>query len=63
MTDLCARTYTLQASAGDFILGEVGRIDNTGQTVQVGVVSFVEKTGQKLQGFDAIFFDKYWSNF
>jgi len=28
------RTYTLQASAGDFILGEVGRIDNTGQTVQ-----------------------------
>ena len=59
MTDLCGRTYTLQASAGDFILGEVGRIDNTGQTVQVRVVSFVEKTGQKLQG-SVFTVDKYW---
>ena len=55
VTDICARTYTLQASAGDFILGEVGRIDNTGQTVQVGRVSPVQETGQTLQGFDAIF--------
>merc|ERR1711963_356192 len=28
------RIYNVQASAGDFILGEVGRIDNTGQTLQ-----------------------------
>merc|ERR1712080_440513 len=28
------RIYKVQASAGDFILGEVGRIDNTGQTLQ-----------------------------
>merc|ERR1712032_1104510 len=28
------RIYNVQASAGDFILGEVGRIDNSGQTLQ-----------------------------
>ena len=32
---LLPRVYNVQASAGEFILGEVGRIDNYGQTLQV----------------------------
>ena len=31
------KTYTVEAKAGDFIIGEVGRIDvNNGQTLEVG---------------------------
>ena len=31
-----SRTYDVRANAGDFIIGEVGRIDGDGQTLEVG---------------------------
>ena len=34
-----SRTYDVRANAGDFIIGEVGRIDGDGQTLEVGVGS------------------------
>ena len=30
-----SRIYNVKANAGDFIIGEVGRIDNSGQTLEV----------------------------
>ena len=44
-----SRTYDVRANAGDFIIGEVGRIDiNSGQTLEVNsetsrTLSFVDK--------------------
>ena len=30
-----SRIYNVRANAGDFIIGEAGRIDNSGQTLEV----------------------------
>ena len=34
-----SRTYDVRANAGDFIIGEVGRIDGDGQTLEVGSIT------------------------
>ena len=37
-----SRTYDVRANAGDFIIGEVGRIDiNSGQTLEVRFLSIL----------------------